>query len=148
MGHSSGAHLVSIAGTSETLLGRADLGFDDLRCVVSLDSVTHDLTDPPPWEVDIIELAFPTQADRVTGSPTLQVAEASTPPPAFLIITRGRPERLESSDRLAAAIRSVGGDAVVADVSPYDHAQVSTQLGISGESIVTPVVDAFLDDCR
>ncbi len=148
IGHSSGAHLVSIVGTNESLLGRQDLAFDDVRCVISLDSVTHDLTDPPPWETDIIDLAFPDRSAKVDGSPTLQVASASATPPDFLIVTRGRPERLNSSARLAEAVIGAGGSVEVSDLSPYDHSQVSTELGIPGEQRVTPAVDNFLAGCR
>lgn len=149
MGHSSGAHLVSIAGVSPTLLKRAGGSPSDLSCVISLDSVTHDLNDDPPWESDIISLAFPDEASRIDGSPTLQVREAEdvSSGPTFLIVTRGRNERLQSSADLASAISEGGGEAQVVDVSPYDHGEVSTQLGVDGEEVVTPVVDEFLANC-
>lgn len=147
IGHSSGAHLVSIVGTNEELLGRNGSTIDDVRCVVSLDSVTHDLTDPPPWEVDIIDLAFPDDEAMVDGSPTLQAPTTSATPPAFLIVTRGRQERLDSSARLAETLRAAGGSADVADLTPYDHGEVSSELGVPGEQRVTPIVDRFLDTC-
>ena len=121
----------------------------DVACVVSLDSVTHDLTDPPPWEVDIINLAFPTEDALVDGSPTLQAEEhASIDSPDYLIVTRGRSERIESSERLASTLVANGAVGVVADVSPYDHSEVSTMLGIDGEEMVTPVVDEFFAACH
>lgn len=149
IGHSAGAHLVSIIGTNPNLLAQHGRTVDDVSCVVSLDSVTHVLTDPPPWEVDIVDLAFPTEASKTDGSPTLQAA-AHDPSagPAFLIVTRGRDERIESSELLASTLRAGGGDASVADVSPYDHGEVSTMLGVAGETVVTPVVDEFLNSCR
>lgn len=148
IGHSSGAHLVSIIGTNESLVHGQDLTLDDVQCVISLDSVTHDLTDPPPWETEIIDLAFPDETAKVDGSPTLQVASALSTPPDFLIVTRGRQERLDSSARLAEAVTAAGGAAQVSDLSPYDHSQVSTELGVPGEQQVTPVVDEFLSTCR
>ena len=152
MGHSSGAHLVSIVGTNPDLLAAEGLNLDSLSCVVSLDSVTHDLTDPPPWEVDIIDLAFPTEPDRVSGSPTLQVEalnnSAGSTLPDFLIVTRGREQRIASSERLASAITNADGTAEVLDVSPYDHGEVSSEIGIDGEQLVTPPVDEFLMGCQ
>lgn len=149
IGHSSGAHLVSIVGTHSTLLEEQGSSLNAVDCVVSLDSVTQDLTDAPPWEVDIIELAFPNEEQKVDGSPTLQAiaAEQDFAGPDFLIVTRGRDERIDSSERLAASINGVGGTAAVADVSPYDHGQVSTELGVPGETLVTDPVDAFLNSC-
>jgi len=149
IGHSSGAHLVSIVGTHLELLAEQGTGLEAVNCVVSLDSVTQDLTDPPPWEVDIIDLAFPTNEQQVDGSPTLQALDAGDnfAGPDFLIVTRGRDERIDSSERLAAAIEGSGGTATVADVSPYDHGEVSTQLGVPGETQVTGPVDSFLSAC-
>lgn len=151
MGHSSGAHLVSIVGTNPTLLERSnpDVQNPNVSCVVSLDSVTQDLTDAPPWEVDIIELSFPSEEQKIDGSPTL-VVEGSAPfaGPEFLIVTRGRDERIDSSERLAAAINNEGGTATVLDVSPYDHGEVSTMLGVDGETLITTPVDEFLNTCR
>ena len=152
MGHSAGAHLVSITGTHPTLLAQAGADVDDVACVVSLDSVTHDLTDEPAWETEIIELAFASQADRIDGSPTLQIeaminAGSSFDGPSFLIVTRGRAERIESSERLAVAITEAGGRAEVADVSPYDHRDANVRLGVAGETVLTPVVDRFVAQC-
>ena len=149
IGHSSGAHLVSIVGTNPSLLAEHGRSNDDLACVVSLDSVTQDLTDQPPWEVDIISLAFPTEEALVDGSPTLQAEQhASAATPDFLIVTRGRDERIESSERLAATLTAGGAVATVADLSPYDHSEVSTMLGVDGEEMVTPAVDEFLAGCH
>ncbi len=148
IGHSSGAHLVSIVGTNPSLLTRSGGNPDQVGCVVSLDSVTHDLTDPPPWEVDIITTAFPTEADLIDGSPSLQAEAGEWPDgPSFLIVTRGRPERIESSERLAAALGALGRVGDVADVSPYDHGEASTQLGVDGEEPLTPIVDEFIAGC-
>lgn len=148
IGHSSGAHLVSIVGTNEDLLERQGLSRESIRCVVSLDSVTQDLTDQPPWEVDIIELSFPDVESQIDGSPTLQAAQPSNVvPPDFLIVTRGRQERISSSERLSAELIAAGGTSVVADLSPYDHSQVSSELGVEGEEMVTPAVDGFLSGC-
>lgn len=149
IGHSSGAHLVSIVGTNPSLLEEHGRSLTDVACVISLDSVTHDLTDPPPWEVDIIDLAFPGQAALIDGSPTLQAeAHAAVGNPDFLIVTRGRDERISSSERLADTLNAGGAVATVADVSPYDHGEVNTMLGIEGEELVTPAVDGFLANCN
>jgi len=147
VGHSAGAHLVSVVATNPELLANVGRDLDAVQCAVSLDSVTHDLTDPPPWEVDIIELGFPTLEQKVDGSPSLQTT-SMVDAASILIVTRGRIERIDSSHRLALSVERLGGSAEVVDVSPYDHGEVSTMLGVAGESIITPVVDDFLDTCR
>ena len=149
IGHSSGAHLVSIVGTNPSLIERHGRTTADIGCVVSLDSVTHDLTDPPPWETEIIDFGFPTEAALLDGSPTLQAEQhATAASPDYLIVTRGREERIASSERLAAALIANGATATVADLSPYDHSEVSSMLGIEGEEMVTPAVDSFFANCH
>ena len=150
IGHSSGAHLVSIVGTHPRILADQGSSLGAVNCVVSLDSVTQDLTDAPSFEQDIIDLAFPTTEQQADGSPTLQALNAEHPyiGPDFLVVTRGADVRIDSSNRLAASIVGSGGVASVADVSPYDHGQVSTELGVPGETLVTGPVDAFLNSCN
>lgn len=150
IGHSSGAHLVSIVATNPDLLGANGHRRSDLTCIISLDSVSYDLTDEPRWETDIIELAFPTLEAKQDGSPTLEAVAhpVGADGPPFLVVTRGRPQRLESSRDLAEAIIDGGGRADVVDVSPYDHRQVNLQLGVADEAVITPVVDDFLRRCR
>ena len=78
IGHSSGAHLVSIVATNPDLLATVDSERDDVACVVSLDSVTHDLTRPATFERDIVRAAFGDDlATLADGSPTLQATGAS-----------------------------------------------------------------------
>ncbi|MFK7919432.1 MAG: alpha/beta hydrolase [Ilumatobacter sp.] len=150
IGHSSGAHLVSIVGTNPDLLAEAGRQRGDIACVASLDSATYDMTDPPSFERDIVQAAFGDDPDVLAdGSPTLQaIAHAGDGPlPDFLIVTRGRDVRLEGSARFESALRDAGASVSLHDASPYDHRDVNVQLGEPGESNVTPVVTTFLADC-
>ena len=149
IGHSSGAHLVSTVGTNPGFLEAHGHSPQDIACVISLDSVTHDLTDPPLWEADIIDLAFPTEAARVDGSPTLQAIEhANSSSPDFLIVTRGHRERVDSSNQLRDALAEAGANAEVVSAEPYSHRDVNIRLGIDGEEVLTPLVDEFLATCN
>lgn len=150
VGHSAGAHLVSIVGTNPDLLAEVGHARDEIGCVVSLDSVTHDLTQQPTFERDIVEAAFGDDVAALTdGSPTLQAAEHPDdgPLPEFLIVTRGRPVRLQSAAALEAALLDAGASASVYDASPYDHRDVNVRIGEPDESIITPVVTNFLAGC-
>lgn len=150
VGHSAGAHLVSIVGTNPDLLGAVGRARDDVACVVSLDSVTHDLTDQPTFERDIVQAAFGDDVEVLAdGSPTLQAIEHAddAPIPEFLIVTRGRDVRLQSAATLEAALIESGATASVYDASPYDHRDVNVQLGEPGETNVTPAVSDFLEAC-
>lgn len=150
VGHSAGAHLVSIVGTNPDLLAAVGRERSDLACVVSLDSVTHDLTDQPTFERDIVRAAFGDDAGVLAdGSPTLQAIEHADDGsvPEFLIVTRGRDVRLRSAARLGTALLDAGASASVYDASPYDHRDVNVRIGEPGESKITPAVTEFLADC-
>ncbi len=150
VGHSAGAHLASIVATNPDLLAAVGHARDDVACVVSLDSVTHDLTRPPTFERDIVQAAFGDDITTLTdGSPTLQASEHADDGPIaeFLIVTRGRDVRLESAAALEASLLGAGASAKVYDASPYDHRDVNVRLGEPGESNITPIVTSFLSEC-
>ncbi|MFK8023160.1 MAG: alpha/beta hydrolase [Ilumatobacter sp.] len=150
VGHSAGAHLVSIIGTNPDLLGVVGLERDAVQCVVSLDAVDHRLADAPSYERDIVGLAFGREPSTLDdGSPTVQAIEhaADGPMPEFLIVTRGRTNRLESSEQFRAAIANAGGSATVLDVSPYDHRDANVRFGEPGETLLTAPVTQFVLEC-
>jgi acetyl esterase/lipase len=148
MGHSAGAHLVSIVATDPDLLAEAGASREDLRCVVSIDTAAYDLTDPgSPTEALITDAFGDDPATLAAASPAVQIREHPSGLPDFLLITRGGEARLAESQELADAISATGATAQVVKADGYSHEQVNTQLGVPGEQIVTPPTRAFLEAC-
>ena len=148
MGHSAGAHLVSIVGTNPRLLADQQRDRSDVRCMVALDTAANDLTQGQTDDADgIFAQAF--GADPATladASPTLQ-ARRHPGAPDFLIVTRGAPGRVASSRAFAGVLRDGGSQATVVAATGYSHEDVNRQLGVPGEELVTPPATAFLSAC-
>lgn len=149
VGHSAGAHLVSIVGTNPSLLGATGRERTAVRCVVSLDSAAYDLTNGlADREEGIYAAAFGQDpATLADASPTIQARTKPGELPAFLVVARGLPRRQMIAEDFAAAVRAAGGSAQVVNANPYTHGEVNTQLGVPGEGRVTPPTEAFLAGC-
>lgn len=149
MGHSAGAHLVSIVGTSPDLLADAGADRGDLDCVVSLDSAGYAMTpDQVADSSGIYATAFGDDpATLADASPLTQVAEHPDGVPDFLLVTRGAAVRVAEVAAFAGAVRTAGASAQVVDATPYSHAEVNARLGADGEHLVTDPAREFLAAC-
>lgn len=148
LGHSSGAHLVSIVATNPTLLDDAGTSREQVRCVVALDSAAYEITPAEASRRPLFAGAFGNDPSTLAdASPTAQARAHPTGLPDFLIVTRGSPTRIAESNTFGATVESGGADGQVIDAGGYTHEQVNTQLGISSEDVITPPTRAFLRSC-
>lgn len=149
MGHSAGAHLVSIVGTSPDLLADAGADRGDLDCVVSLDSAGYAIT--PDQVADgsgIYATAFGGDpATLADASPLTQVVEHPDGVPDFLLVTRGAAVRVAEVEAFADAVAATGAAVQVVDAAGYSHSEVNTRLGADGEHLVTDPARGFLSSC-
>lgn len=147
VGHSAGAHLVSIVGTDPTLLtatGADPLGID---CVVALD-VDYDLDDAAGQALIAIAIAFGTDPDVLAdASPPDQVERNGAPSAPFFVVTRGGAQRIAKAQGFVDVINEAGGSAKLLDATAYSHEEVSSQLGAPADTLVTPPVTDFVRAC-
>lgn len=149
VGHSAGAHLVSLVGTDPQYFRAAGLSLDDVRGIVPLDGAAYDVADQMDENVrlmgDTYEQAFGTDPARQQAlSPTLHAAAPNAP--AFLILHVQRDDGERQSEALGAALSAAGTPATVqgfAGRGLRGHMQINRQLG-DPEYPATAVVDAFL----
>ena len=145
MGHSAGAHLVSLIATDQRFLAEHGLGPADLRGVVSLDTAGYDIPrhldgNPSPLYLN----AFGDDpAVWAEASPVDHLAPGTGIPP-FLLICRGSASRHEICNEFARGLAAIGDPPVVVDASQYTHAEVNRAVGAPGETVVTPPLMAFL----
>jgi acetyl esterase/lipase len=139
MGHSAGAHLVSLVTADPTIATRA--GAKKWLGTVSLDSAAMNL-------VDTMEHKHYRFYDRVFGtdeklwrdaSPTLRMTQA--PAPMLLVCGTRREDSCPQADALAAKAKSLGGKVSVLRIG-LSHMEINTTLGESGP--MTQGVDEFL----
>lgn len=139
MGHSAGAHLVTLLAASPEL--RAEAKLTSWLGTVSLDTGTHDV-------VATMERPHPRLYDRAFGtdpsfwrevSPFAQLEPGAAP--FLLVCSTRRSDSCPQGDALAAKARDLGTRAEVLR-KDFSHAEINALLG--EESTYTAAVDEFL----
>jgi acetyl esterase/lipase len=148
MGHSAGAHLVSLASTDESFLKAHNLPLSTIKGTVSLDTEGYDIVGHMTREVTgIYENAFGSDpAVWKQASPATHVAPGKGMPP-FLLVTRGAAVRRQLCADFASALQKAGTRAEVVNAAGYSHAEVNSRIGAPGETVVTQPLMQFLAGC-
>ncbi|MBE2211764.1 MAG: alpha/beta hydrolase [Xanthomonadaceae bacterium] len=141
MGHSAGAHLVTLLGASPSLLRQA--GASAPRGVIALDSAAMDVPElmNKPRLPDLYRNAFGTDPRYwVSASPYHQLGPASLP--MLVICSSQRADACPQGRALAKKARGLG---VPIEVLPQDlaHGDINKQLG--KPSAYTRAVSAWID---
>lgn len=139
MGHSSGAHLVTLLTAAPGLVARS--GAKPWLGTVSLDSAALDV-------VELMTARHPRLYDRVFGADPSRWSEASPlqqlsvrPVPLFLVCSSRRSDSCAAARRFAAKAVSLGGRATVLPLD-LNHGEINSELGRSPG--YTTSVDEFL----
>jgi acetyl esterase/lipase len=149
MGHSAGAHLVTLVGTDPRYLAAAGLSPDSVRGVVALDGAAYDvprqIADAGRFMYATYEQAFGSDPARQRAlSPTFQAAAPNAP--AFLLIHIDRTDGKAQSEALAAALHQAGTPVEVHGVGGTGlrgHLDLNSSLG-DASAPATALVDDWL----
>jgi acetyl esterase/lipase len=143
MGHSAGAHLVSLLSADPSLATRVGAG--SWLGTVALDSAAYNV-------VEIMEQRHFPLYDKAFGSdrglwrdasPTLRLTRA--PVPMLLVCSSRRDDSCAQATGFAEKATSLGGRVKVVPVD-LRHGEINAQLGASGG--LTAQVDAFLQSLQ
>jgi acetyl esterase/lipase len=153
MGHSAGAHLISLVSTDESYLAAHGVPLSFIRAVISLDTPMYNLPlldQDKPVNQYWTDLAGTTQAEWQHGSPSFHVAAGKGIPPFYVAYTHGATlddpalawrinQCNDFTTRLAAA-------AVPFDLRGHPeltHGEITVNFGTPGD-VVTAEAFAFL----
>ena len=149
IGHSAGAHLVSLVGTDPTYLRKAGLSYRDIDGVLPLDGAAYDVPAQMGENArlmgDTYEQAFGTDPQRQKALSPVHHAAAPNAPD-FLILHVQRRDGTEQSRKLGAALRKGRTSAEVRGFEGRGlrgHAEINRKLG-EADYPATAVVDAWL----
>jgi acetyl esterase/lipase len=67
--------------------------------------------------------------------------------PRFLLVERGTPERRGAAETFAGRLRDGGVEVTTVDANPLSHADVNSEIGRSGDTVITPPLTKFLTAC-
>lgn len=150
MGHSAGAHLVSLVGTDPQYLQRAGLSYRDIDGIIPLDGAAYDVARQMqqsrlPLLKRRYDDAFGKDPARQRAlSPTHQAAAPNASD--WLILHVERDDGRQQAQELARALRRGGSQAEVRELEGRrmrGHMQVNRSMG-DPDYEGTPLVDRFL----
>jgi acetyl esterase/lipase len=139
LGHSAGAHLVSLVATDGSYLDAYDVGRGRVLGAVSLDTAAFDLRGlgsaaTSPVNAQVGWNAFGTRGENAaTGSWTAgsPIVHADPDDPPFLFVTRPNPRRRGDNRAMAEALGQDPDDVLVVDLT---HEQINAALGDPADS--------------
>ncbi len=147
MGHSAGAHMVSLLGTDESHLRAEGLALADIRGIVSLDTQTYDLvrllTNMPEnvggevyWETFGRDPEFWEEM-----SPSWHVAAGKDIPPFFIVYTGGKESRAAISNLFFNTLQEAGIPSVLFPAPEKTHGQLNREFGLPNDHVSEVVFD-------
>jgi arylformamidase len=151
LGHSAGGGIVAAISTDDRYLAVHGLALDALRCAAGLDGEGYDVT----WGATQTPQAVQDGYRRIFGSEPAVWAEASPINhvsagkgiPDTLLFVRGDPWRTKPQMAFADALRKAEVPTTVVDAASLEHADLTTQVGAPGDTVVTPPLMDFLHGC-
>jgi acetyl esterase/lipase len=147
LGHSAGAQLVSLTGTSNTFLPDRGIQLHQLKGVASIDTEGYDVfTQCTDGNETYLNAFGNNPIQWLAASPIYQLSSANTYP-TFFIAKRGSVTRINLADTFISALKSVG--VVVSEVngSQYYHEGINDAIGAPGERAITEPLKVFLARC-
>lgn len=140
IGHSAGAHLVSLVSTDPSYLAEHNLDLSSINFVAPLDTEAFDVAAKggPAYafgnNLVIWEEASPiTHVDRNLGDI-----------PPHLLVTRGTAKRREIVEEYNEALERAGVPVFVFDASPLSHEEITGVIGNPRDTFVTPAIYKML----
>jgi acetyl esterase/lipase len=143
LGHSAGAQLVSLAGTSSQFLPARNIALNIIKGVASIDTEGYNFVARCNENNDVYLNAFGnTNINWTTASPINNLT-IGTQYPKFFIAKRGTPNRISYSDDFISALQTVGVIVSQVTANQYDHEGINDALGAAGETAITEPLKIF-----
>lgn len=149
LGHSAGAAIVAAVVTDERYLQAEQLDLDAVACAGPLDTEGFDVTARITGGGRAATLygeVFPDPARWREASPIAHVEPDKDIPP-MLVVERGAPPRRAILGEFVAALEGADVGATVIDGGSLTHGAVNSEIGAPGDTVMTPPVMSFLENC-
>ncbi|MBI5935635.1 MAG: alpha/beta hydrolase [Chloroflexi bacterium] len=146
MGHSAGAHLVSLLGTDEIYLKAEGLALTDIKGIVSLDTQTYDLhtlvTNLPKGTGEVYTEAFGTDPEFLKKmSPLTHVKAGKKIPPFLIAYTGEKTTRVYFSNEFYKALQEAGIPSTLLPATEKTHGQIMSEFGMPNDRVSSIVFD-------
>jgi arylformamidase len=147
MGHSAGAHLVSLTGTSNQFLPARNIPLNTIKGVASIDTEGYNVLNQCNDNNEYYLNAFGnTNTNWTVASPVLNL-NSGTLYPKFFVAKRGTASRIGISDNFISQFENVGGNVSQVTGNQYDHEGINNAIGAPGETAITEPLKTFFAQC-
>ncbi len=141
MGHSAGAHLVSVVATNETLLGNCGKDLSVIKGLIELDTAALDVVRTVASGQGMHAKLFGTNTETLKIiSPYEHVTAGKSIPPFMLVVADNNAAKLEQSNAMAKKLREAGVHAEVVEAPDKTHGTLNQDLGKAGDKVTEKVM--------
>lgn len=147
LGHSAGAHLVSLTGTSPLFLPTRSIALQVIRGVASIDTEGYDVAKQAREGNEVYLNAFGANPRIWAEASPINNLQAGMRYPRFFIAKRGTMNRIALADDFIAALERAGVSVSHITANLYDHEGINNAIGAPGETAVTEPLKAFFATC-
>ncbi len=147
LGHSAGAHLVALAGTSSQFLPTRDIDLDMIKGVACIDTEGYDVVARCNENNQIYLNAFGQESTFWFEASPINNLFAETAYPKFFVAKRGRNTRIGYANAFILKLQSVGAFVSEITANQYDHEGINHAIGANGETAVTEPLKEFFAQC-
>ena len=149
LGHSAGAHLVSLTATNQSYLQQAGVPVTSIVGVASIDTKMYDVYDQIQNQANVPDMylnAFGNDPQENTEASPIRNLSA-TYFPKFFIAKRGSADRIQAANQFILALQNAGVDEVTLYADSYNHIQINDAIGEKDEDVITPALKSFFKSC-
>jgi len=148
MGHSAGAHLVSLVATDDRRLKEAGRNLSLIKGVVELDTAALDIPKLMKTGRAFYEPMFGEDPKGWADiSPMNHVAKGKAIPPFLLVVADKNQMKLEQAQSFARALREAGARAEILEAPDKTHGTLNGDLGRLGDGPTRAIMD-FLNSIQ
>ena len=141
MGHSAGAHLVSVLGTNPDFLDRAGVPMAAIRGVISLDTAAYDLPALAASSPFHGMLFGGLQSTWSEVSPLDQIPNNPAKTPFLVFFSEGRSEAATQTRPFVEKLQLAGYPAFLYEALGRNHQQLDTRIGTPGDESTQRIQD-------
>ncbi len=148
LGHSAGAHLVSLTGTNHSFLTNVKVPINAIKGVATIDTEGYDITIQIDGSLKTIyQNAFDADPLQLIAASPIKNIKSSTSYPKYFIASRGSAARLDFAKEFADALKNNGVSVTEVNGNPYTHEGINTAIGTTDETIITTPLLNFMKTC-
>lgn len=145
LGHSAGAQLVTLTGTSNQFLPARNISLNKLKGVACIDTEGYDVVARGNENNEVYLNAFGQANTFWFEASPINNLFVGTIYPNFFIAKRGTNRRIGYANAFISKLQSVGVNVTETTANQYDHEGINDAIGAAGETIIpTPLKNFFI----